>query len=321
MFAIPDLGRVVLSMQLARIAQAMVSVALVLFSLAEYDSPAVAGVVTFAILLPGILLSPIAGALLDRHGRVRLIVIDYLVAMTTMVLIGGLAMTGMLSAPLLVIIAAISSLTGPFSQTGLRSLFPMMAPKHLWERVNALDSSGYVVATIIGPPLAAAMVALLGPRLAVMGIAIPYALAAIVLFRVREPRGTLDEQRSAAGRRVARRALRLGQPVPARAGFLHLGAQPGGWHLDHRDPAHHPPATWWHRRHGGPRVRPDGRGRCRLGGPVRSDRFPTPGMAAAGHPDGAHGAGGAAPAARREPDRHRDRLDRRWPSRCCSTAR
>jgi len=191
-FAIPDLGRVVLSMQLARIAQAMVSVALVLFSLAEYDSPAVAGVVTFAILLPGILLSPVAGALLDRHGRVKLIVVDYIVAMTTMVLIGGLAMTGALSAPLLVIIAAISSLTGPFSQTGLRSLFPMMAPRHLWERVNALDSSGYVVATIIGPPLAALMVAVLGPRLAVIAIAVPYALAALILRPVREPRGTPD---------------------------------------------------------------------------------------------------------------------------------
>ncbi len=137
--------------------------------------------------MPGILLSPIAGALLDRHGRVRLIVVDYIVAMTTMVLVGGLAMAGLLTAPLLVVIAAISSMTGPFSQTGLRSLFPMMAPKHLWERVNALDSSGYVVATIIGPPLAAAMVAVLGPRVAVMAIAIPYALAAIVLWPVREP--------------------------------------------------------------------------------------------------------------------------------------
>jgi MFS family permease len=188
-FAIPDLGRVVLSMQLARIAQAMVSVAMVLFSLEEYQSPAVAGVVTFAILLPGILLSPIAGALLDRHGRVRLIVLDYLVAMTTMVLIGGLALAGVLTAPLLVIIAAVSSMTGPFSQTGLRSLFPMMAPRHLWERVNALDSSGYVVATIVGPPLAALMVALLGPRLAVIGIAMPYLLAAIILSPVREPKG------------------------------------------------------------------------------------------------------------------------------------
>ncbi len=189
-FAIPDLGRVVLSMQVARIAQAMVSVALVLFSLAEYQSPAVAGVVTFAILLPGILLSPVAGALLDRHGRVKLIIVDYIVAMMTMILVGGLAMVGALSAPLLVVIAAVSSLTGPFSQTGLRSLFPMMAPRHLWERVNALDSSGYVVATIIGPPLAATMVAILGPRLAVIAIGVPYALAALILWPVREPSGT-----------------------------------------------------------------------------------------------------------------------------------
>jgi MFS family permease len=184
---VPSLARVLASMQLARVAQSMVSVAIVLFALAEYDSAAVAGVVTFASLLPGILLSPVAGALLDRHGRVRLIAVDYLVAMATMLLVGGLAISGLLSEALLVIIAAVSSITGPLSQTGLRSLFPLMTPKHLWERVNALDSSGYVVSTIIGPPVAALLVALVGPRLAVMAIAIPYLIAAVILVGVREP--------------------------------------------------------------------------------------------------------------------------------------
>ncbi len=184
---VPTLGRVILSMQLARIAQSMVSVAIVLFTLAEYQSAAVAGVVIFASLLPGIVLSPLAGALLDRHGRVRLIRIDYLVAMTTMLLVGGLASAGLLTEALLVVIAAVSSVTGPLSQTGLRSLFPLMTPKHLWERVNALDSSGYVVATIIGPPAAALLVALLGPRLAMVAIGIPYLIAAIALMGVREP--------------------------------------------------------------------------------------------------------------------------------------
>jgi MFS family permease len=174
-------------MQLARVAQSMVSVAIVLFALAEYQSAAVAGIVTFASLFPGIVLSPIAGALLDRHGRVRLITLDYLIAMSTMFLVGGLAMTGQLSEALLVVIAAVSSITGPLSQTGLRTLFPLMTPKHLWERVNAIDSSGYVVATIIGPPVAALLVALLGPRLAVMAIGIPYLIAAVVLIGVREP--------------------------------------------------------------------------------------------------------------------------------------
>jgi MFS family permease len=190
LFAVPTLGRVVVSMQFARVAQAMTGVAMVLFSLAEYDSAAIAGIVAFASLVPGILLSPIAGALLDRHGRVRLITLDYLVAMSTMLLIGGLALADQLSVPLLVIIAAVSSVTGPLSQTGLRSLFPLMTPRHLWERVNALDSSGYVVAGVLGPPLAAVLVSLLGPPLAVMVIGVPFLVAALVLIGVREPAAT-----------------------------------------------------------------------------------------------------------------------------------
>ncbi len=174
-------------MQLGRVAQAMVSVALVLFTLAEYRSPALAGIVTFASLFPGLVLSPIAGALLDRHGRVRLIRVDYVVALATMVLIGGLSMADLLSPALLIAIATVSSLTNPFSHTGLRSLFPLMVPEHLWERVNAFDSNGYLLATIVGPPLAAALVAAFGPEAAIMAIAVPYALAALALVGVREP--------------------------------------------------------------------------------------------------------------------------------------
>ena len=190
MFAIPHLGRVVLSMQLARIAQSMVGIGLVLFTLAEYHSPVLAGIVTFASLFPGLLFSPLAGALLDRHGRIRLIALDYVVAMGTMLLIGGLALADALSPPLLVVIAIVASLTGPFGQTGLRSLFPLMVPEHLWERVNALDSNGYVMATILGPPLAAGLIAVLGPEAGVVGIAIPFGLAAAALVGVREPRTT-----------------------------------------------------------------------------------------------------------------------------------
>ena len=187
LFAIPDLGRIVLSMQLARIAQSMVAVALVLFTLAQFRSPELAGLVMFFSLFPGIVISPVAGALLDRHGRVRLIRLDYVVALVTMLLIGGLSLAGMLTPPLLILIATISSLTAPFSQTGLRSLFPLMVPEHLWERINAFDSNGYLIASIVGPPAAAALAAFFGTQIAVLAIALPYALAAIALVGVREP--------------------------------------------------------------------------------------------------------------------------------------
>lgn len=190
LFQVPTLGRVLLSMQLARVAQAMFSVAIVLFALAEYDSAAIAGIVAFAALFPGIVLSPIAGALLDRHGRVRLIALDYLVAAATMLLIGSLAVAESLPAMLLVLIAAISSVTGPLSQTGLRSLFPLMTPRHLWERVNAMDSAGYVIAGVLGPPVAAGLVAVIGPRPAMLALAVPYLLATAALIGVREPPST-----------------------------------------------------------------------------------------------------------------------------------
>ena len=159
---VPQLSRVLASMIVARVASAMVGVAIVLFTLDEYDSPALAGLVTLAYILPGILVSPIAGALLDRHGRVRLIILDDIVAGSALGIIALLALSDRLPAGLLVLIAAVASLTSILSATGLRSLFPIMVPKHLWERVNAVDSNGYIVATILGPPIAAALVTVVG---------------------------------------------------------------------------------------------------------------------------------------------------------------
>ena len=184
---VPQLSRVLASMIVARVASAMVGVAIVLFTLDEYDSPALAGLVTLAYILPGILVSPIAGALLDRHGRVRLIILDYIVAGSALGIIAFLALSDRLPAGLLVLIAAVASLTSILSATGLRSLFPIMVPKHLWERVNAIDSNGYIVATILGPPIAAALVTVVGgpPTLAIIGAMM--LLATVPLIGVRDP--------------------------------------------------------------------------------------------------------------------------------------
>lgn len=184
---VPSLGRALLGMQVARVAQAMVGVAIVLFTLSEYGSPELAGLVTFVGIAPGLLVSPIAGALLDRHGRTRLIVLDFIIALGSMVLIGSLSLAGMLPVWLLLLIAGLSSLTGPLSATGLRTLFPLMVPSHLWERLNAFDSNGYVVATILGPPIAAVLVSIWGGPVALIVIGLAYGLAAAILVSVPEP--------------------------------------------------------------------------------------------------------------------------------------
>jgi MFS family permease len=186
---VPYLGRVVTSMSLARVAQSMLGIAIVLFALAEYDSPALAGIVTFGSILPGLLFAPIAGTLLDRHGRIRLVVLDYVVASVALATIAVLATASLLPPWLLVGIAVVMSLTAILSIVGLRTLFPIMVPRRLWERINAVDSNGYVVATIVAPPLAAGLVAFAGPRIAIAAIAVPFAAAAVALIGVREPAG------------------------------------------------------------------------------------------------------------------------------------
>lgn len=189
---VPWLTRILAAMMIARIAQSMVAIAIVLFTLKEYGSPALTGIVTLAATLPGLLVSPIAGALLDRHGRMRLVRLDYLVAMLSLGVIAVLSLIDALPAWLLILITAFSSLTAILSVTGLRSLFPMIVPAHLWERVNAVDSNGYVIATIFGPPLAAALVTIFGGPIALLGTAIAFGLAALAMVGIPDPPAVVD---------------------------------------------------------------------------------------------------------------------------------
>src|SRR5262245_11139750 len=192
LLAVPWLGRALGGMQIIRIAQSMIGVTLVLFSLDHYKSPAIAGIVTFASVTPGLLISPIGGALLDRHGRTRLIRLDLVIGATSLALIALLAVLEVLPAWLLVLIAGVSSLTGPLGATGMRTLFPLMTPSHLWERLNAIDSNGYLVAAIVGPPVAAILVSTVGGPFALVVVALLLGVAAWILRPVPEPEAVVQ---------------------------------------------------------------------------------------------------------------------------------
>ncbi|TME22537.1 MAG: MFS transporter, partial [Chloroflexi bacterium] len=147
---VPGFAYLYASLVVGRVSGQMVGVALILFVLSRYHSPQLAGLTAFLAVAPGLVLSPIAGALLDRFGRARLVMLDNLVAAATGLLVAGLSWRHALPAPLLLSIVFVSSLTLPLSNGGARSLFPILAPRRLWERANALDSTGHVIATLLG---------------------------------------------------------------------------------------------------------------------------------------------------------------------------
>ena len=187
LFSIPTFPRLATGVLLARTASQMMLLTLVLFVLERFHSPALAGVTVFLSIAPGVALSPVAGALLDRHGRVRLITLDYLVGTVTLALIAGLDVGGQLTPWVLLPIVAVSSLTYSLSNSGARSLLPLIVPKQLWDRANALDSIAYALTMGVGPASAGALTAWGGPRLALTVTAAVFLVAAVLIVRLPEP--------------------------------------------------------------------------------------------------------------------------------------
>ncbi len=187
LFAVPGFRRLGAATLVARTGATMQSLVLVLFVLQRFHSPPLAGLVVFLSLVPGILISPVAGALLDRHRRMLLINVDYAIAATSLCAIAGLSAIGDLPVAALLLIVSVSSLTNPLSNSGTRSLFPIIVPRSLWERANAVDSGAYVVAAIAGPAVAGLLIGVVGAQAALLATAALYLAGLVLLLGMTEP--------------------------------------------------------------------------------------------------------------------------------------
>jgi len=59
-----------------------------------------------------------------------------------------------------------------------------MVPHHLWDRANAADSTGFVLAAVIGAPLAAVVAGLVGRPAALAATAAVFVAAGLSLLRM-----------------------------------------------------------------------------------------------------------------------------------------
>src|ERR1700716_2348320 len=199
LFRVPGFRRFAVTTLLGRGAEAMWVVAIVLFVLEKFHSPGLAGIVVFFGIFPALLLSPLAGALLDRYGRVRFITLDYFVAAISLVLIVTLSQLHRLTPGLLLPLVTLGSVTGILSAAGLRSMVPLMLPRYLWDRGNAADSVGYTAVAIGGPALAGGLVGALGADAALLVTAATFAIAGVAMVGMREPGTANESSRSLLG--------------------------------------------------------------------------------------------------------------------------
>lgn len=182
--AIPGLKPLVVAATLSRLAARMFILTLVLFVLAQFSSPALAGWLTFAAIVPGLLVSPIAGALLDRVGPTIAVRLEMI---ASAMFVGAISIVSWLdsaSPPVLFLMVILFSLAGPLGAAGTRAVLPRMVPSHALDRANALDTAVYAVVDVIGPAMAGIIVSWLGPESAISIIVLLYTGAAICMSLV-----------------------------------------------------------------------------------------------------------------------------------------
>lgn len=187
LFSVPGFRWITASLVIGRLGEMALTLVLVLFVLEKFHSPALAGLASFFLLAPGKVVSPLSGAVLDRLPRRLVISADYLIEALLIGLLVVIDIRGALSPTLLCIIMLFVGIFEPIGEFGMRSLFPQVVPRHLWDRANAVDSTAFVVGSLFGPAAAGVVVAWLGADWGMGAIACVFLAAALATRNVTEP--------------------------------------------------------------------------------------------------------------------------------------
>ncbi|HEX5896925.1 MAG TPA: MFS transporter [Thermoleophilaceae bacterium] len=165
---------------LARVSDEMFSVGVVLLVLERTDSAGLAGAAVAAITLPSLISGPLLGAWLDLTGRRRtLMVIDQLVI--ACVLVALVVLVGHAPAWVIPLVVLPAGITYPLSFGGFTSMIPALVPGELLPPANAVETTSFNAALVVGPALAGTLSAVVGPE-APLIVEAGLALAALALI-------------------------------------------------------------------------------------------------------------------------------------------
>jgi hypothetical protein len=210
--AVGSLVRYAGAAMLARVADEMVGVAVVLLVLGRTGGAALAGAAVAGYTLPAVLTGPLLGAWLAGARRPKLALAGNELVLAAVA--GGLLVAVGHASP--VVVVALTFLAGaslPLTSGGFSSLLPGLVGRSGLGRANTVDATTVNGAAVAGPALAGTLAATLGPGAAVGAIAVVAVVAAIATAAVPGRRGPVGGERPAL--------LRV-----ARAGLAHLAGTP-----------------------------------------------------------------------------------------------
>jgi MFS family permease len=144
------------------------------------------GLVSFAGQLPTLVVAPLAGVLVDRWNRHRVLWVTQVLALVQSALLAAFTLTGRITVWLVLVLAAFQGLINAFD-TPARQAFVVEMVEERQDLANAiaLNSSMVNAARLLGPSLAGVLIAAVGEGLCFTIDAVSYLAVIASLFAMR----------------------------------------------------------------------------------------------------------------------------------------
>jgi hypothetical protein len=158
----------------------------------------------FAIvsLLPGLLVAPLAGALIDRSSRRRVLVLANIAAVAPKAVIAGLLLAGRAEVWHFYVLVGWLSVALAFQRLAFVSAVPQLAPKTYLGHANGLVQTALGVAQFLVPLIAVALLDAVDLRGILLIDVAAYAAAIVILAAVRFPRTLALQRREGIGAEI-----------------------------------------------------------------------------------------------------------------------
>jgi len=178
------------------VGSALVQFALVWWLTYTTGSAVVLSLATMAVILPQILVSPFAGALVDRWSRRRVMIASDTLSALTVIGLAFLWAIGVVEFIHVFIAMAIRSTLGSFQWPALQASASLMVPKEHLSRVNGMYQALSGLAKIAAPALGALLLVFLPMQLVLMVDVVTAAFAVFPLLMIRIPQPISNKPKS-----------------------------------------------------------------------------------------------------------------------------
>ena len=148
-------------------------------------STAWVGIIAFCSLAPSVLISPFAGAIVDRVDRVHLTVVTQWITVAHALILAGLTYRGLIQIEIIAALEVVLGVSSTFAQPARQSLVPGMVPRSELPGAVALNSLTFNLSRSVGPGIGGIIVYNWGVEPAMLFNAATYLFASLTMLQLK----------------------------------------------------------------------------------------------------------------------------------------